>query len=115
VFLAGYAVLIVLDATLLWAPPSVVVVGIAVLLLGAHYAATEGVLMALGSALLPDGVRTSGLAVLTTATAAARLSGAILFGWIWTYWGLAAAVTAFLTGLAVALVAVLAFKPERGR
>ena len=52
-------------------------------LLSAYYAATEGVLMALGSAVLPDAVRTTGLAVLTTATALARLGASLVFGVVW--------------------------------
>ena len=39
-------------------------------LLGAYYAATDGVLMALGSAVVPEEVRGSGLALLGTATSA---------------------------------------------
>ena len=42
-------------------------------LLGAYYAATDGVLMALASAVVPDELRASGLALLVTATSIARL------------------------------------------
>ena len=42
-------------------------------LLGAYYAATDGVLMAMTSAVLPESLRTSGLGVLTTVTSLGRL------------------------------------------
>ena len=49
-------------------------------LLGAYYAATDGVLMALGSAVVPDEVRGSGLALLGSATSVARLFASVAFG-----------------------------------
>ncbi len=39
--------------------------------------------MALGSAILPDAVRTTGLAILTTATALARFGASLVFGFVW--------------------------------
>ena len=60
-------------------------------LLGAYYAATDGVLMALGSAVVPDEIRGSGLALLGTATSVARLVASLAFGALWTVWGIDAA------------------------
>jgi len=69
-------------------------------LLGAYYAATDGVLMALAGAVLPIEQRASGMALLTTGTSLARLAGSILFGLLWTWRGVEFAValsTAVLT------------------
>lgn len=103
VFVCGYAVLILMYALLLWAPPSFFVLVLVIVLLSAYYAATEGVLMALGSAILPESVRTTGLAVLTTATAVARFGASLVFGVVWTRVGVRPAVSFFMVGLLVAI------------
>lgn len=107
VFLAGHAVLAALYGVLLAGVAGPGLIALVVLLLGLYYAATEGVLMALGSALLPEGSRTSGLAVLTTTLALGRFAGSATFGIAWSRLGLNAAFILFLVGLA-ATVAVLA-------
>src|SRR5919198_1022305 len=73
VLLGGYTLLLGVYATLLLPAGGWVVFLVALGLLGAYYAATDGVLMALGSAVVPDEVRGSGLALLGTATSVARL------------------------------------------
>ena len=104
VFIGGYIFLIAVYALLLL-PWYGAAQGIACLLLfGAYYAATEGVLMALASVLLPEALRTSGLALLTTATNLARLAASILFGLLWTWQGVSTAVWVFFAALAVATV-----------
>ena len=86
------------------------------LLLGAYYAATDGVLMAMGSAVVPDDLRGSGLALLGTATSVARLVASLLFGALWTVWGIHAAVGAFAVGLAVAMTASsILLRPRHGQ
>ncbi len=106
VFVAGYVLLLLVYTALL--VPSVGVAGLALylLLLGAYYACTDGVLMATASALVPEELRASGLAVIVTATSLAKLVAAILFGLLWTVAGLATATIAF--GAALALVIALA-------
>ena len=107
VFVAGYAVLFALYASLLVPDTGVAGVALALVLLGTYYAATEGVLMALASATLPPELRASGLAVLVTGTSVARLLASVLFGAAWTLLGLQVAVAAFGAALvAAALVAV---------
>jgi predicted MFS family arabinose efflux permease len=64
--------------------------------------------MALGSSVVPDEVRGSGLALLRTSTSLARLFASILFGVLWTVWGLDAAFVCFGAAL-VAATAVAAF------
>ena len=103
VFIGGYAALIVLDVLLLGSRPGPAIVIACLGLLGAYYAATDGVLMALASTTVPEHLRTSGLAIVTTATGITRLLGSLLFGLIWATSGPGASVTVFLIGLAVVL------------
>lgn len=72
-------------------------------LLGAYYASTDGVLMAIASSRLPAGLLTSGLAVLTTITALGRLVGATAYGAAWTWWDSQTAVLVFLLALLAAI------------
>lgn len=119
VLLAGHLLLVVVYATLLSSAFGVVVVVVSLGLLGAQYAATDGVLAALTSAVLSAHLRTSGLALVATGTALSRLAGSVLFGAVWAAWGLRAAIAGFLVGqlAAVAVAAlVLAHHGEvRGR
>ncbi|MEW6475682.1 MAG: MFS transporter [Actinomycetota bacterium] len=72
-------------------------------LLGTYYAATDGVLMAMASAVIPAGLRSSGLAWLTTATVLAKLGASSLFGKMYQWYGPTEALTLFLAGLVVVL------------
>jgi len=72
-------------------------------LLGTYYAATDGVLMAMGSKYVPEELRGSGLALLGTATSITRLLASVLFGVLWTWLGLEVALTLFATGLIAAM------------
>jgi MFS family permease len=103
VFVSGYGLLLLAYSLLLL--PSFGPAGLALFLVvcGAYYAATEGVLMALGSALLPPALRGSGLALIVTATSLARLVASILFGALWTLVGIETAVAVFAVALVVAL------------
>lgn len=82
-------------------------------LLGVFYAATDGVLMALAAPALPAHGRASGLAVLQTGQALARLVGAAGFGAAWTWWGPRPALAAAALALAVALTAAWRILPGR--
>jgi MFS family permease len=104
VFLGGYALLAVIYGILL--SPGMgnnaqyVVVG----LLGACYAATDGVLAAMASATLGAELRTSGLALLNTATSLSRLISSVLFGWLWTSSSMRTALWTFLLGSSAAII-----------
>jgi MFS family permease len=74
------------------------------ILLGAYYAATDGVLMALAGALLPVAQRASGMALLITGTNLMRLAGSILFGVLWTWRGVGFAITLSLAAMVVAML-----------
>ena len=101
-FLAGHGVLML--AYLIALPEEVPVgnLAVCVLLLGGYYALTEGVLMALASAMLPADVRGTGLALLTTMTSIGRLAASIAFGAAWAGCGSAAALTGFVVALVAA-------------
>ncbi|MDQ0990522.1 MFS transporter [Streptomyces sp. V3I7] len=100
VFLAGHAALLLAYALLLtsWHGPAL---PYAVLLLhGAFYAATDGVLMAAASEVVPPGLRTSGLALVQTGQALARFVCSLAFGAAWTVWGDRTALTVATVALA---------------
>ncbi len=115
VFLAGHVLLVglylgLLLATGLGAP--LVVAGL--VLLGAYYAATDGVLMAHASTFLPEHLRASGLSVLVTATSLARLVASLAFGALWAAFGLETAIHVYLAALLLA-IAVAASVLTTGR
>jgi MFS family permease len=103
VFMAGYVLLAGAYVVLRGAGPGLPTVVLLLGLLGAYYAATDGVLMAMASAVVPEDLRTSGLALLTTVTASARLVASLLFGLLWTWRGMEGALTYFLAGLVLAI------------
>jgi MFS family permease len=83
--------------------PGLAIAAVLLGLLGAYYASTDGVLMALASTAVPAELRSSGLALLTTVTATARLVASIVFGLLWSQWGTDSAVACFLAGLVIAI------------
>ena len=109
VFLAGYAVLAVVYGLLLLpsVPPALSMV--ILLLQGLYYAATDGVLTALASAMLPEQSRTTGLAIMTTGTGLARLLASLGYGALWTYLGPNQALTIFLLGLSITILLAWTF------
>jgi MFS family permease len=111
VFLAGYALLVCVYASLLLPAPGLAGLAVILVVLGAYYAATDGVLMALVSSTVPAEVRASGLAVLVTATSLGRLLASVAFGAIWTAYSADTAVAAFAAALAIATaIALVSFR-----
>jgi len=109
VFLAGYG-LLGLAYGLLLLPGISQFLGFGVLLLlGLYYAATDGVLSALASAMLPEQWRTTGLAIMTTGTGLARLFASLGYGALWTYFGPNRALAIFLAGLSVTVILAWVF------
>ena len=76
-------------------------------LYGAFYAATDGVLSALAVPLIPEALRTTGLALLQTGQALAYFASSVLFGLLWQHAGVAVACLA-AAGTAVLLLPVCA-------
>ncbi|ABK53694.1 major facilitator superfamily MFS_1 [Acidothermus cellulolyticus 11B] len=66
---------------------------------GAYYAATDGVLMAYISGFIPVQLRASGMAVLKTGTAAGAIVSSVLFGAAWSAWGPTQATLIFVVAL----------------
>lgn len=114
VFIAGYGLLLGVYALLL-APGLGLMLLVALPLLGAYYAATDGVLMALAGAVVPAELQGSGLALVGTATGVARLLASVIFGAVWSVSSLQTALACFAGGLLAALAlaaAALARAPE---
>jgi MFS family permease len=105
VFVGGYVLLLLVYSSLLVPVTNAAVLLVYLVLFGAYYAATDGVLMALASAILPGRLRASGLALLVTTTSIGRLLASVVFGALWTWFGLDAAVVVFAGGLALAMAA----------
>ena len=107
VFIGGYVLLLPVYASLLGPATGVAGLAVTLALVGASYAATDGVLAALASTTLDEDVRGSGLAVLTTATNLARFVASVGFGALWTFAGLNTAVVAcgFALGVAILVTA----------
>ncbi|MFD7154285.1 MFS transporter [Kribbella sp. NPDC059898] len=78
---------------------------------GAFYAATDGVLPAAVGPLLPENLRASGLAVLQTGQALARMAAAVGVGLLWTLWDLRPALLAITVALLAVTIAAAIFKP----
>ncbi|MBC9715192.1 MFS transporter [Streptomyces sp. TRM66268-LWL] len=81
------------------------------LLLGTYYAATDGVLMALGGPAIPAGQRATGLALLQSGQALGRLGASVLFGAAWTLWTMHTALALAAVALSAALLAALLLLP----
>jgi MFS family permease len=105
VLIAGHVLLV--GAYLCAAAPSggLALTVTTLVLLGAFYAATDGVLAALASALVPESVRASGIATAQTVVALARFASSLLFGALWFNLGRGAAVYAVAAALALAVAA----------
>ena len=116
VFIGGYLVLLPVYAALLGPATGVAGLAIGLLLVGASYAATDGVLPALASSTLDEDVRASGLALVTTATNLARFVASVGFGALWTFAGLNTAVLvcaiALVAAVVVTAVVLRATRPE---
>ncbi|SDJ36825.1 MFS transporter [Streptomyces indicus] len=83
------------------------------LLLGAFYAATDGVLMALGGPVVPADRRAAGLALLQSGQAVGRLLASVLFGAAWTLWSMHTALALAAAALTLALLTACRLLPAR--
>jgi MFS family permease len=105
VLLGGHVLLAVLYLALLRPEIGVAFALASIALLGAYYAATDGVLTAAAAAVLPKDVSGSGLSFLATTTNVARLLASVLFGLLWQQAGIHIATSVFVVALASATVA----------
>lgn len=72
-------------------------------LFGLHYAATEGVLMALASAVLSAEGRSSGLAIVGTLVNLGKMVSSLVFGFVWELHGTQTALGIFVIALLLAI------------
>ncbi|TWP50957.1 MFS transporter [Lentzea tibetensis] len=105
-FFAGHVVLLLAYVLLLGPVTGWLLVAVTLALHGLFYAATDGVLMAHGATLISPELRASGLSIIQTGQAMARLVSSIGFGFMLQYLGFGTAVALGVTVLAAALVAV---------
>jgi MFS family permease len=87
-------------------------VGMCLLLHGAYYAATDGVLAALVSAVTRPARRASSLSALATATSLARLGSSLVVGVLWAWGGPGVVALAGIPGLVLSIVVIaIVLKP----
>jgi len=87
VYLAGHAAVVGVYAIALGLPLNAAGLTGCLLLYGAYYAATDGVLAAIVGGIVPREVLGSSLGAIGTATSLARLGGSVLLGALWTWQG----------------------------
>jgi MFS family permease len=105
VLLSGYGIIGLIYALLVSSTGTgFVTPAICLFLFGLYYAATEGVLMAMASVVIPAELRTSGLAILSTGIGLAKMLSSLLFGWSWQVWGSTVTVAGFATALLTGLL-----------
>ncbi len=110
VFVAGHVALLLAYVCAAGPGAPGVTVG-ALVLLGAFYAATDGVLPALAGAMVPGSVRASAIGTVQTAVAAGRLASSVAFGVLWYALGRGPALWTVTALLAVCLpVAVVTLR-----
>ncbi len=114
VFLAGEAMLFGVFALLGAGLAGLAPLLLMLLLYGGFYAATDGIIIAMASAVLPRHLRTTGLAILGTSIAVAHLLSAVGWGAIWERWGAGTASHVFMAGLVASiLLGVALLRPTR--
>lgn len=106
VLLAGMVALVAAYVWILLPLPAVLTCVGSAALVGAHYAATEGVLVALASRALPPRRLAMGISSLSAVGVVGRLVSSLVFGWVWQRSGTAMAVVAAAAVAAVTLLAI---------
>jgi MFS family permease len=112
VFVGGYLFLLGAYGSLILPEPSPATLVATVVLLGAYYAATDGILMAIAGGELPESLRASGMGFLVTAVGLARFAAALAFGALWATAGLETALLVFTCAL-MAATAIAAWQMPR--
>jgi MFS family permease len=114
VFLMGQAFMIAVYAAVAWIQIELWTLALCLVMHGAYYAATDGVIAALVSGATRSDVRASGLAALTTGTSLTRLVGSVLVGVIWSWRGPGTVVVLALVATTfVLIVSLFALKDAR--
>jgi MFS family permease len=104
VVIAGYTALLAAYGALFLPTGGTPAMAACVILLGAYYAATDGVMLALASPVLPEGLRGTGLSIVTTANNVGRILASVAFGWLWSRLSAGATVGIFAAAMCVTLI-----------
>ena len=115
VFLLGHVALLLVYVLVQHGPKGWPFLIVILAIHGSFYAATDGVLMAYVGPIIPEHLRTSGMAVIQTGNAVANLLSSTVFGLAWTVWGPGTAVQVFGIGLVATLVLGAVMLPIRSR
>ncbi|MFX0576294.1 MFS transporter [Nocardia nepalensis] len=109
VVLGGYTALVLVYLLLFGPFGGTALLVVVLALYGLFYAATDGVLMALAGPVLPESLRTTGIALIQTGQALSYLVSSVLFGLAWTVCGPASAsrIAAVLVAVAVLVLGLL--------
>jgi MFS family permease len=108
VFVIGQACMVLVYAGVATLDVGLWTLGLVLLLHGAYYASTDGVIAALVSTVTRSEVRASGLAALNTATSLTRLTGSVIVGVIWSWRGPGTVVTLALAA-SIGMLALSAY------
>lgn len=109
IFGSGYVALLLVYLTMFSTSGGIAILVFDLVVLGAYYAATDGVLMAIVSAMSEASIRSSAIGLASTAINVAKLGSSILFGALWAWQGLDVALAVFGAGLALSLLVAGAF------
>jgi MFS family permease len=101
---AGHAFLLVAYLCVAAPAPDPVLVPLSLILLGAFYAATDGVLSAATVSIAPPGLGATAIATAQSVVAVARMVAAFAFGWLWLQAGVTHALLLTAALLASAMV-----------
>jgi MFS family permease len=104
VLIAGHALLLLVYGALLLPSLGFAPLLACLLVLGAYFAATDGVTTALAGAVLPEKLQASGIGILTTVVSLGQLASSVVFGALWFAIGLERAVAVFGAALLLALL-----------
>jgi MFS family permease len=107
VFLSGHYLAALAYVMLLLPAPGVPALISSLVLLGAYYAASDGVLAAMTSAIVEPDLRTTGIALVATVTSLCRLAGSLIFGALWSWYGADTAIILFTVALVVTTAAAM--------
>ena len=103
VYLGGHVLVLMLYGIALFGRLDGIGLFVCLALHGAYYAATDGVLPALASGIVPRAVVGSSLAALSTATSVSRLFGSLLIGALWSAFGPSSVLVFGLAGTAAVI------------
>lgn len=106
VFVIGYGVLALLYALLLLPSAGWATIVLSVALLGAYYAATDGILPAVASTVAPAPIRATAIAFVGTALDVGRLLASVVFGTLWAFLSPEYALGGFLGALVLSLAVI---------